>query len=99
MARIRSKFMFNHRIKHPTIVFEDLGKYYGYIGITHSKRYKGTKNIPLPVNPEYGNKTQAYILPNPRKDKKNAFTPEKKKMRINRKNSYWINKVKNSSFK
>ena len=46
--------MFNHRIKHPTIVFEEFGNKYGYIGITHSKVTSGNKNIPLPENPEKG---------------------------------------------
>lgn len=71
MARIRSKFMFNRRTNHPAIVFEEFGNKYGYISITHSKIYRRRKNIPLPENPEKGNTTKAYILPNPRKDKKN----------------------------
>jgi len=91
--------MFNHRIKHPTIVFEDFGDKYGYVNITHSKRYKGSKNIQLPVNPEKGNLTKAYILPYPSKDKKKSFTSEKKPMTIGSKNRYWINKVKNRPYK
>ena len=91
--------MFNHRIKHPTIVFEDLGKDYGYIGITHSKVYRKRNNIPLQVNPEKGNSSKACILPYPRKDKKKSFTPEKKQMTIGSKNRYWINKVKNRPYK
>lgn len=91
--------MFNRRTNHPAIVFEEFGNKYGYISITHSKIYRRRKNIPLPENPEKGNTTKAYILPNPRKDKKKSFTPEKKPMIIGKKNIYWINKVKNKPYK
>lgn len=94
MPKIRSRFLFNHRTKHPSIVFDDLGTKYGYISITHSKYYKKSKNLPLKVNPEQGNTTQAYILPKPYTDKKKAFSPMKKKMRIDPKDRYKINKVK-----
>lgn len=99
LPRIRSRFMFNYRIKHPTIVFEDFGTEYGYISLTHSKVTSGKKNIPLPENPDKGDSAKAYILPNPRKDKKKSFSPYKKKMTIGKKNKYWVNKVKNRPYK
>ncbi|VEU82757.1 hypothetical protein [Acholeplasma hippikon] len=95
----RSKFMFNHRSKHPALVYDDLGKEYGYISITHSKKTHNVKNIELKENFNREDKLKSYILPYPKKDKKKVFTNEKTKMVIGSKNRRIIEKVKKRPYK
>ncbi len=99
MAKFKkSKFMFNHRRKHPAFVYIDLGKEYGFISITHSQYFRGIKNIELKVNPEVGKTEKAYILPYPLKDKKHVFSKNKKQMKVGGTNYYKFNKIKKKPF-
>ena len=54
-------FRKNKKSGHPTYAYHQRGNFYEYISITHNKE----GNLPLNVNPEPGNKSKAYIKPNP----------------------------------
>ena len=58
---------------HPTYIYAQEGDEYKFIGITHSPITDDIDNIPLEKNPEPGNKTKAYIRPNPAKAHKSSF--------------------------
>lgn len=91
--------MFNYRRKHHALVFDDLGKKYGFIGVTHAPKTWGVNNHKLPQNIEKGKIDSSYILPEPMTDNKTVFGKEKKPMRIGKKNWYWFNKVKKKPYK
>lgn len=48
---------------HLHYVFEKFGKFFRSIGITHGKRTRGKKNIPLQNNPNPQDKQTAYARP------------------------------------
>lgn len=57
----KNEFRFNRKINHNTYVFSDDGKRYKAVGITHSDKTFGKKNMPLNDNPQKGKKEKAYI--------------------------------------
>ncbi|MDE6655559.1 MAG: hypothetical protein K2J85_01040 [Anaeroplasmataceae bacterium] len=59
--------------EHPAYIYAQKGKKLIFIGITHSKITEGMDNIPLEKNPEPGNKTPAYIRPNPDEAHRSSF--------------------------
>ncbi|MDE5546809.1 MAG: hypothetical protein K2M84_00575 [Anaeroplasmataceae bacterium] len=59
--------------EHPTYIYAQQGKKFKFIGITHSKFTEDMENIPLEKNPEPGNKSQAYLRPNPDEAHKSSF--------------------------
>ena len=59
--------------EHPTYIYAQEGKKLKFIGITHSHITDLMENIPLEKNPEPGNKSQAYIRPNPDEAHRSSF--------------------------
>lgn len=57
----KSEFRFNANQKHITYVFEDDGKRYSSLGITHQKQTFGKDNMPMKQNPQKGRTDDAYI--------------------------------------
>lgn len=90
----KSKFMFNHKRKHPAWVFDEINNSYKFVGITHARKTKGSLNLELPENPEFGQKEKSYIRPLPMIDPKNVFSKNKKDFRMTKKNRYWFYKHK-----
>lgn len=58
---------------HLQYVCGHLGKDYQSIGITHGKRTKGVKNIPLKKNPNPKDSDQAYVRPHLTQKKMNNY--------------------------
>lgn len=57
----KNEFRFNNRTNHPNYIFEDDGRRYSALGITHSAETMGKKNMPLSVNPQVGKYEKSYI--------------------------------------
>ena len=57
----KNEFRYNHKEKHTNYIFEDDGKNYRAVGITHHKKTFGKKNMPLDSNPQRGKNEKAYI--------------------------------------
>lgn len=93
MARIKARFLYNHRRQHASLVFDEGIDDYGFIGITSKQYTHGVKNIPLPQNVEKGKTFTTYIRPNPMRDHKSVFSKHKRKLVIGNKNRYWFKKV------
>lgn len=43
----KNEFRYNNRTNHPNYIFEDDGRRYSALGITHSAETMGKKNMPL----------------------------------------------------
>ena len=57
----KSEFRYNDETNHPAYVFgEGVNNFYS-VGITHSKKTFGKKNMPLTQNPKKNDKSKAYI--------------------------------------
>ena len=69
----KSEFRFNFRTKHPSYVFGETKKKYKAVGLTHSKKTFGKKNMPLDVNPKRGDKRKAYVRYDFISDSKKTF--------------------------
>lgn len=70
----RNEFRFNKNQKHVNYVFEDDGKKFSSLGITHSPKTFGKKNMPLRQNPQKGHSEQAYIRNEIVRDKKSFYS-------------------------
>lgn len=57
----KNEFRYNRNEKHMTYVFEDDGKKYTSVGLTHNPESFGKKNIPLSKNPQKHHDEPAYI--------------------------------------
>ncbi len=57
----KNEFRYNNRTNHPNYIFEDDGRRYSALGITHSAETMGKKNMPLSVNPQVGKYEKSYI--------------------------------------
>ena len=62
----RNEFRYNYKTKHPNYIFEEDGRNYHAIGITHKKRTrdknkKWRKNIPLCKNPQKNKTDKSYL--------------------------------------
>ena len=76
--KVKNEFRFNRNINHNTYVFGDDGKKYKAIGITHSSKTFGKKNMPLEENPQKNKKEKAYIRNGIVSDKHSHFDKPKK---------------------
>jgi len=59
----KNEFRYNKKTKHPVYIFEDDGKKYNGVGITHKPKTFGKDNMPLDSNPQK-NKTDASYIRN-----------------------------------
>lgn len=70
----KNEFRYNYNTKHTNYIFEDDGKNYHAVGITHHKKTFGKKNMPLDSNPQKGKKEKAYARNGIITDKKRNFS-------------------------
>ena len=70
----RNEFRYNNQTKHPNYIFEEKGKKYRALGLTHSPSTFGRKNMPLKQNPDSKDEKQAYIRNGIISDKKKNFS-------------------------
>lgn len=59
--RAKNEFRYCKKTKHTAYIFEDDGKKYNAVGITHKEKTFGKKNMPLDKNPQKGKTEKAYI--------------------------------------
>lgn len=59
--KAKNEFRFSKKTKHPVYIFEDDGKKFNGVGITHKPTTFGKPNMPLEKNPQKGKKEKAYI--------------------------------------
>lgn len=57
----KNEFRYNYNTKHMNYVFEEYGKKYHSLGLTHHKKTFGKKNMPLFSNPKKNSKEKAYV--------------------------------------
>ena len=57
----KNEFRYNYNTKHMNYVFEEQGKKYHSLGLTHQKKTFGKKNMPLSQNPQKNAKGKSYI--------------------------------------
>ena len=57
----RNEFRYNNQTGHPNYIFEEAGKRYKALGITHEEETFNKKNMPLKKNPQKNNTSKAYI--------------------------------------
>ena len=57
----RNEFRYNYKYKHPQYVFEEEGKKYHSLGITHHPYTDGRRNMPLDCNPRKNHFEKSYI--------------------------------------
>lgn len=57
----KNEFRYNNDTNHIDYVFEDDGKRFASVGITHAEKTFGKTNMPLTNNPEKGHFEDAYI--------------------------------------
>jgi len=92
----KSKFMFNHKSKHPAWVFNEdhLNKEYDYVSITHAKITDYDKNIELPKNPDLMDTRKSRVRPKPFTDKKKYFSADKKGLVMHQQNRKYFYRIK-----
>lgn len=92
----KSKFMFNHRTKHPAWIFDEdnIKKEYDYVSVTHAEITDYDKNITLPINPDVNDKRISRIRPKPFKDRKKVFSKDYKGLVMHRENRKYFYNVK-----
>ena len=59
--KVKNEFRYNTKSKHKEFIFGEVGEKYKAVGITHSPKTFGRKNMPLKVNPQEGKTEQAYV--------------------------------------
>lgn len=59
--KAKNEFRYNKKTKHTNYVFEDDGTNYAAVGLTHSSKTFGKKNMPLKDNPQRGKNEKTYI--------------------------------------
>lgn len=59
--KAKNEFRYNKRTNHPNYIFEDDGTNYTAVGLTHSSKTFGKKNMPLKDNPQKGKSKKAYV--------------------------------------
>lgn len=57
----KHEFRYNKRTNHLNYIFEDDGTNYTAVGLTHSSKTFGKKNMPLKDNPHKGKSKKAYV--------------------------------------
>lgn len=79
---------------HPAYIFEKVGKEYKYLGLTHSKITKNTRNIKLEQNPNPKDSRQSYVRPIAEKERTSKFGKILKDWRFSKKDKRKIQKHK-----
>lgn len=74
----KNEFRFNRNQHHITYVFEDDGKKYSSVGITHQPKTFEKVNMPLINNPQKGRDEKAYIRNGVIRDKHDSYGKIKK---------------------
>ncbi len=69
----KNEFRFNANQKHMTYIFEDDGKKYSSVGITHQQQTFGKENMPLKNNPQKCRTDSAYIRNGIIRDKHDSY--------------------------
>lgn len=82
---------------HPAYIFEKVGHEYKYLGLTHSKITKNTKNIKLEQNPNPKDSRRSYVRPVAEKEKANKFGKALNGWKFSKKDKKIINKIKKKS--
>lgn len=59
--KAKNEFRYNKKTKHPNYIFEDDGTNYAAVGLTHSSKTFGKKNMPLKDNPQRRKSKKAYV--------------------------------------
>lgn len=90
-------FAKNKKSGHPGWIYEKRGNYYAHIDITHDD--DNGRNIPLKVNPEPGNTSQAHIKPNPKMSRTSDFKERYPHWRFDEQDKKKVNAVKKKPFK
>lgn len=75
--RAKNEFRYCKKTKHTAYVFEDDGKKYNAVGITHKEKTFGKKNMPLDNNPQRGKTEKAYIRNGIIRERHNSFGPKR----------------------
>lgn len=57
----RNEFRYNYDTGHMNYIFEEDGKRFHAIGITHRSKTYGRKNMPLEDNPQRGKNKKSYV--------------------------------------
>lgn len=75
MAKFRKHFRKGNKYndKHPAYIYEEEGKDYKYLSLTHSKYTYGVENHKLKINPKKGDDKVAYVHKKTYKSKKSSF--------------------------
>lgn len=59
--KTKNEFRYNYDTKHMNYVFEEEGKRFHSVGITHENKTFGKTNMPLNNNPQEGKTEKSYI--------------------------------------
>lgn len=73
-ATVKNEFRYNNKTEHPNYIFEERGKKYRAVGLTHSDTTFGLKNMPLKQNPNSRDKDAAYIRNGIISESKSSFS-------------------------
>lgn len=93
--QIKPHFRTNKINGHPSYIYAEKGDDYKYIGITHSKKTHGLKNIPLKYNPNSKDSRQSYMRPFSTHDKKGNFKKKRLKgYRIHKADKKKVRRIK-----
>ena len=69
---------------HPSYIYEEEGRDYRFVGITHAELTDGNPNIPLKKNPDPADKRKAFARPRPDKAQKSGFGKRLDKWRLSK---------------
>lgn len=81
---------------HPAYVFVRKGKTYNCIGITHSGKTRGLRNIELEKNPDPMDDEKAYLHPRVKSDRISNFGPALKNWKFTDNDKIQAEKIINS---
>lgn len=79
---VKNEFRFNANQHHITYVFEDDGKKYSSVGITHQPKTFEKSNMPLLNNPQNGHTDKAYVRNGIIRDKHASYGKIKKNFKF-----------------
>lgn len=92
-AKVKYPVKYYKRSKHHHIIIRENKDTNVSVGITHSPKRGNHKNIPLEVNPNPSDSTQAYILDYPVKDRTELYEKSKRKLNIHESDYAKVEKV------
>ena len=72
--KAKNEFRYNNSTSHPNYIFEESGKKYRALGLTHSDKTFGKPNMPLKSNPRKTDSKPAYIRNGIISEKKSNFS-------------------------